>query len=577
MGKLGYLFFGVFAAASAFTAYLAGDHLYRSYKAHQWEPVSAFRVSVRAREKHKSGDEGVTHYVTGSFRYDYNGKTFKSRTIGIDDEGGFGFTYEAWEQQIREAVSAGDPIQAYVNPMDPEQAVLFREPVWDIVGFYLLFTITFGLVGFGGLSYLAWYEKRQQRVEQLKRLHPSQPWKWNPEWAEGRFPGDGKGAVIGVWAITIFWNALSAPALIAIPRELEKGNKLILIVLLFAAVGLYLLYAAIRTTIQWRKFGTAYVTLEEVPGVIGGDIRGKVQLQSPLQLNGAVAMYLENRKTIRSSGKNSSNRVRLLWQHERILKPEKLGGSYLSSIPFSFTVPYSAEPTDQDELVDWQLRVEAPTPGVDFESTFPLPVYRTESSSPDVGEEEVVSADHDSFLDEIFEAAGLKVRNLRGDQFEVFVPSKCSRNPGSFFSFAFFSLIWAGAVWLLIEVEAPLIFPIFFGIFLFFFAWALLEWLLLSCTVRVQNGELQVLYHRLGMTKEKVFPAGSVQRVAASLSGFSQSGRKHSAKYALKVYEKNSPRKFGYTVFSNLTRKSAAFGLAERITKALRLTSDSPL
>jgi amino acid permease len=57
------------------------------------------------------------------------------------------------------------------------------------------------------------------------------------------------------WGFTLIWNLLSLLGVTAVPRELAAGNFFFLLILVFPLIGIYLLYQAINTTLDWRRFG----------------------------------------------------------------------------------------------------------------------------------------------------------------------------------------------------------------------------------------------------------------------------------------------------------------------------------
>ena len=56
---------------------------------------------------------------------------------------------------------------------------------WAQAGFFSIFALTFGGVGFGGLIALAAGRRRLADVEARQAQHPDAPWLWRADWDSG--------------------------------------------------------------------------------------------------------------------------------------------------------------------------------------------------------------------------------------------------------------------------------------------------------------------------------------------------------------------------------------------------------
>ena len=71
----------------------------------------------------------------------------------------------------------------FVNPAQPDQALLYRDLRWETLAFQTMFVLIFGGIGFGMLvgGLLA---RGKQKVEAaLAAAHPEAPWMWRRDWA----------------------------------------------------------------------------------------------------------------------------------------------------------------------------------------------------------------------------------------------------------------------------------------------------------------------------------------------------------------------------------------------------------
>ena len=227
--------------------------------------------------------------------------------------------------------------------------------------------LLFSLFG-GGAVY--WGLKKPSDDADL--LDSDTPWLGRKKWASDSLQDSF--ALTGglIWGFAIFWNLITAPALLAFSDELNKGNQMIWLVLLFPLAGLYLIGMAIHKTLDWRRFGQMKVTLEPYPGAIGGDVAGTIHLSTPLPAGTPIKVSLDCVRHY-SHGKNSSQSI--VWQHNGLFEP--LQSRRSTSVQFLFEVPTSVpqSSTGNSSYHVWTLSVSAELPGVDLVRQIELPVF----------------------------------------------------------------------------------------------------------------------------------------------------------------------------------------------------------
>jgi hypothetical protein len=251
-----------------------------------------------------------------------------------------------------------------------QSAVLF--------GFGLAF-LAFPLL-FGGMGWSAW--RRRQEVARLKTLAPDEPWRWDPEWREGRIRSGGAPALIGVWGFAIVWNAIALPILILLWDELSSAEEAgVYVALLFPLIGAGMLGYALY--LSWRRYvyGVPLFIMDRIPGVLGGTLSGRITVRVEFLPEAEVGLRLSCvRRVTTGSGKNRSTREEILWQNE-----QKVHGSAGGGVPVRFTLPVdlppSTPPGPADSSILWRLEASMQVPGVDFAATFLLPVFVTGESS----------------------------------------------------------------------------------------------------------------------------------------------------------------------------------------------------
>lgn len=228
---------------------------------------------------------------------------------------------------------------------------------------------------------------RHAERERIAAEHPGKPWLLRPEWRQGALEArEGRGAAT-LWFVAVFWNGISWTAAWAAfgdgPRE--KGAY---VVLLFPLVGALLLWAAIHQTIRWRKFGRVRFVPSGLPGAIGGYLGGVIEVPRRLELQADARLALRCvRRVTRGSGKNRTTSETVLWESEELVARDQwMGTANRTDIPVLFYIPPECEPWNDDDpnnQVVWRLSASAAVPGVDFATSFEVPVFNTgETAAP---------------------------------------------------------------------------------------------------------------------------------------------------------------------------------------------------
>jgi hypothetical protein len=141
----------------------------------------------------------------------------------------------------------------------------------------MMFGAIFSGIGFGLISLALVGRKRYARQRQLQAEHPAEPWLWRADWAAGRVKSRTEGSMIASWVGTIFWNLISWPiAIFALPMAVNQKGPAAYFMLLFPAIGIFLLVYSIRRTIAFFEFGKTCFEMASVPGVVGRELRGSI-------------------------------------------------------------------------------------------------------------------------------------------------------------------------------------------------------------------------------------------------------------------------------------------------------------
>jgi hypothetical protein len=394
---------------------------------------------------------------------------------------------------------------------------------WHEALFFLLFATVFGGVGFGGLALVRLGQRKLTEQEALKARHPNEPWLWQKDWASGRLDDTSRMALWASWVFAILWNLVSIPAGYAgVQAALYQENKVGLVALLFPLAGAGLLIWAIRTTLRINKYGVSRLELRTIPGVIGHTIAGTVRVNGVLQAPEGFYVVLScvHRVTTKS-GKDSSTTESILWQEERQIRgePSRDASGMTTRIPIAFRIPADARPCDSsnpnDQIV-WRLKLSARVPGVDYDSTFEVPVFRTAASDRPLSDDEerlthdqLVTADYRQPSDSRIVVTANKTRT------EIWFPA--ARNPGAAAGTTVFTVIWIAVIWFLIHFKAPLLFPIVFGLFGLLLVYGTLQMWLGVSRVVVEAGTVAVASGYISPGRERTLTTREIGDVITAI------------------------------------------------------------
>jgi hypothetical protein len=439
---------------------------------------------------------------------------------------------------------------------------------WTEALFFALFAVTFGGVGFGGIAAALAGRRKAQEQAALEASHPASPWLWRADWASGRIIDSGRATMFTVWVFAALWNLISFPsAFLGVRAAIHEGKPAALLALLFPLVGIGLLIWAVRLTLRYRKYGVSRLELSTIPGVIGRTLIGMVRAPAGMQPEDGFQVTLSCvRQMTTRRGKDTSTSESIIWQDERRVmgEPSRTAAAMETHIPVAFRLPADAQPcgdTDHNNRVVWRLLLSAIVPGVDYESQFEVPVFRTSAS------DQPLSAEEERLTRDPLAGAGYQqpadsrivvTSNRRGT--EVLFPA--ARNPGAATSLSLFLLLWLGCIPLQMSFGAPLVFPIVTGFFGLLILIGVLDLWLEVSRVAVDAGTLTWASGYLSPGRERALHGSEIADVVASIG--MRAGK--TVYYDVTVVQKNGKKiKVGHSVRD----KREADWLAGRIKKAL--------
>jgi hypothetical protein len=396
------------------------------------------------------------------------------------------------------------------------RSALGGEPLteWAVL---MLGGVAFAAAGIG-IVLLATYGKRKLgEVERQRAEYPDEPWLWDQGWASGTVRSEERATVVFTWIVAVIWNAISAPIFFVLPDELDQGNHLALVGLLFPLVGVGFIVWAVRATSRWRKFGTSELELVTNPAPIGGVLAGTIRTRFDTP---PESMKLTLTCTRRVAGRGDDSATETLLWHEASVVPgiamEREAKGIV--VPFSFEIPDDVPPTDQmspPDTIHWRVRAEAEVTGVDYSSRFEVPVFRTDASLAEAsrshavshavrrGREPAVSFDPRDATVQIAPGPG------GGTEFRF----GAARAPGAAVGVTAVTAVFLGSAYGIRLLGAPLLFVIVFGFFgMVLLAIAVDLWLTVT-VIEIGNGDVRIRNSVLGIGRTKHIDASTVEDV----------------------------------------------------------------
>lgn len=216
--------------------------------------------------------------------------------------------------------------------------------------------------------------------QKKKGVDRSQPWTfdypWRPEGMKPDYTGNAGGSILGRIAIFGLFGLFNMVFVEPSPWLLRG------IVLLFDAFGLLILYDTIVQVVNRVRFALPRVRWTTFPAFTGGRVEGTVLSPRRLRPGGPI------RATLRCVHDEETSR-----EGHRILEPFVIykqvveipaGEGALDVIPFAFDVPPDLPGTNlgNEKATYWQVGVEVPVLGPNFDSVFLAPVYEAREGAP---------------------------------------------------------------------------------------------------------------------------------------------------------------------------------------------------
>ena len=526
-------FFGI----GVFMGYSAGHDVSDWWRMQSWTPTPA--TLTNAGYSSHSDDDSTTYEAYATYRYAVDGVSYTGTRVGIADGADSIGDYQIdTGNRLSRAWQAGDTVTVFVNPDNPNEAIIDRGLRWGLVGFKSIFLFAFGGVGLGLMIFAVRSKKPADADDPAFR---DTPWLANDDWQTATIRSSSKASMYVMWGFAGVWCLISAPLPFVVYGEVvDKENYAALFGLLFPLIGIGLVSWAIRQTREWTRFGPTPVTLDPFPGSIGGHVGGTIDIATPYDAATTFQLTLTAVKSyISGSGKNRSRREKANWQDTVVAHTESsLSGT---RVIFRFDVPEGLPESDAVQAKEryhlWRLNLKAEMPGVDLDRDFEIPVYATSEGSLQLPEK-VLERARDAQDEGDDRAVRDRLAIGYGATGGKTISYPAGRNLGSGFGGVLIGSIFAAIGWWLMTSEGERLFGAIFGGIGALIAVASLYMVTNSLVVTLDGATIRSVRRVLGIPvrRREVRNDGSLQFTKESRMQ-SQSGKTHVMHYSLFLHD----------------------------------------
>ena len=389
------------------------------------------------------------------------------------------------------------------------------------LGLYVLIGWIFG--GIGCALVFLWVQARKAEDElahAVKRF-PSRPWMWKKEWADGCIASSEKQQMWVACGLAFIWNAVSLPMCLMLPWGLfDKESVVMLIGITFPMVGAGLLVWAGCYVARWKRFGTSYLEMASVPGVVGGALAGRVRVRHDFPPERGFKLTLQCIKRMVSGPRRHRRATEhVLWQEQTVMTrdvSEEDAGPL--AVPVLFRIPFEQPETlldDPDCEILWRLEVAADAEGMDYTARFEVPVFKTDETDLRFTLDKTLVAGYQasSCTDDVQTPSGFELKKEASGGLSVCFPRARHKDVAVACSCLF--LIWTSMVVCMLYGHVPFIFPAVVGLFDVLFLYLLLEFWFEVIRIEVSAQGVSVLRKLFGRGSSRYYARDKIKTFRA--------------------------------------------------------------
>ncbi len=284
-------------------------------------------------------------------------------------------------EALNKAWTRGESVRCFVDPADPESAVLIRAFQPGQVGYDLMLAISLLVTGTAGPWFFLYLVQGARKRLELARRHPDQPWRWRDSWVGTKLLPENREVSPVAWFTGMGLTCASVPAAgLALPTLLRFGGSpgSWLMVIVLSVLGPIVLMITMVVNQRWRRFCYSFIELQQVPIPPGDYIVGEIVIVPGLR----GLQWVKAELTCRRS---EYKKFRVV---EEVLYRDafsfELSESHLIKdgvrIPFSIETPFYCPASNDDAThrVEWLLKLRSQRDGGGLKLDFHVPVFNEE-------------------------------------------------------------------------------------------------------------------------------------------------------------------------------------------------------
>jgi hypothetical protein len=202
-------------------------------------------------------------------------------------------------------------------------------------------------------------------------------WLSAPEWRDNRIRSSARGAIFVLWFAAVIGVTVSVPIFVFVPEEIAGGNAWAAIAFVFPAISLPFAIAAIRRTLEWRRYGRLALVMDPFPGSLGGDVGGSVELPVRYHSSHRFEVALACSRVYETGGDDPTTRQEVIWARDGVAEAASTPGGTRVSFRFRAPGDLPASEPRSDDYRRWSVRLRERGRGIGLDRTFEVPVFAT--------------------------------------------------------------------------------------------------------------------------------------------------------------------------------------------------------
>ena len=373
--------------------------------------------------------ESTTYTVKTKYSYYFQGAQYEGDRVALrNGSDNIGSYWQDIYRQLQQDRSNGT-VTAWVNPSEPNEALLDRTFRWSQVIFGLVFLVMFCIPGFGIMLFAAKAGKPEHEVRQEAKQY-------------GFKSNEKVGHRVLFWFGSIFFSVGVLILSLLLPDIINEGEYGGLALLLFVIAGGWIMAWALKIKKNYQIIGPSPLFISPFPGIIGGQVGGAFKLAARTN-NQPINIVLTCKKKVKSGKKT---RTTLVWQDTMPGYVETTSSG--SRVSFVFDCPADL-PGSTPSSIFWEVRAEgqvsAQAKTIPLERNWIIPVENATAVASTVRIPEQFLRQQEQLEEQAIEANATDLIQFKQQGRFLEVDNVGERPIGSAFFLASFGLVFGGA------------------------------------------------------------------------------------------------------------------------------------